>query len=59
MELTIRICDTIITAKRGLQEEAIHEGEKVDVFVYRLFVTAGDKAYQLENNSLKEDSMVI
>ena len=34
-------------------------GEKVDVFVYRMFVTVGDKAYLLENKALVEESIFI
>lgn len=58
-ELTIRSNGSVFTAKRGLDEKSIEVGEKVDVFIYRLFVTAGDKAYLLENQSVHEDSVVI
>ena len=37
----------------------IEAGEKVDVFIYRMFVTAGDKAYLIENKALNENSMII
>ena len=33
--------------------------EKVDVFIYRLFVTVGEKAMLLENQSLVDDSVFI
>lgn len=59
MELKIRVHDTLITAKRGLDEKSIQTGEKVDVFLYRIFVTSGEKVYLLENKALQEDSMVI
>ena len=38
---------------------SIEAGEKVDVFIYRMFVTAGDKAYLIENKALNENSMII
>lgn len=59
IELRIRVNDTVITAKRRLEEPEIKEGEQVDVFIYRIFVTVGDKAYLIENSSLKEDPVVI
>ena len=59
MELKIQVHDTQITAKRGLNEKGIEPGEKVDVFLYRIFVTAGEKVFLLENKALREDSMVI
>lgn len=59
IELTVRTGDTVLTAKRGLDEKPISTGEKVDVFLYRIFVTSGDKAYLLENKSLQENSIVI
>jgi sulfate transport system ATP-binding protein len=58
-ELTIRANDNVFTAVRGLDESDISVGEKVDVFIYRMFVTSGDKAYLLENKALTEDSIII
>ena len=34
-------------------------GEKVDVFIYRIFVTEGEKAYLLQNLAVREESLVI
>lgn len=59
MELRVRVNDTVILAKRDLEENRIFVGETVDVFLYRIFVTVGDKAYLLENQSLQENSVVI
>ncbi len=59
IELTVRVGNTILTAKRGLDERPISVGEVVDVFIYRIFVTSGDNAYLLENKALDEESMVI
>jgi sulfate transport system ATP-binding protein len=59
IELTVRTNNNVITAKRGLDEAPVEIGEKVDVFVYRMFVTSGDKAYLLENKVLQEDSIII
>jgi sulfate transport system ATP-binding protein len=59
IELTIRVGDTVLTAKRGLDESIISPGETVDVFLYRIFVTSGNDAYLLENKALDEEYMVI
>jgi sulfate transport system ATP-binding protein len=42
-----------------LEEKSIEVGETVDVFLYRLFVTSGEKAMLLENKSLVDDSVFI
>lgn len=49
----------LLTARRGFDEQGVSVGEKVDVFVYRMFVTKGDKALLLENSTLKEESVFI
>ncbi len=59
VEVTVRVNDILLTARRGLDEQTVSEGEEVDVFVYRMFVTSGDKAYLLENESLREESVFI
>ena len=58
-ELLVNVNDNQIIAKRGLEEKSIAVGEKVDVFIYRLFVTVGEKAMLLENQSLVDDSVFI
>ena len=57
--MSVRVNGVVITAKRGLEEKKIEAGEKVDVFLYRIFAISGDKAWLVENKSLKEDSVVI
>ncbi len=59
IEISVKVNDTLITARRGFDEPAVEVGEKVDVFIYRMFVTAGDKAYLLENRTLTEESVFI
>ena len=34
-------------------------GEKVDVFIYRIFVTQGNKVTLLTNNTIREEAVVI
>lgn len=59
IELSVRVGDILLTARRGFDEPAVSAGEKVDVFVYRMFVTAGDKAYLLQNKALRDESIII
>ncbi|MBQ3692596.1 MAG: ABC transporter ATP-binding protein [Clostridia bacterium] len=59
LELLINIDGVLITARRGLDEELVTVGEKVDVFIYRIFVTEGEKAYLLQNLAIREESLVI
>ena len=59
LELLVNVNDNQIIAKRGLEEKSIAVGEKVDVFIYRLFVTVGEKAMLLENQLLVDDSVFI
>ncbi|MCM1062796.1 MAG: hypothetical protein NC452_21345 [Eubacterium sp.] len=59
LELLVRTNGVLLPAKRGLDDAEIAIGEKVDVFLYRIFVTAGDKAYLLENRAMSENSVFI
>ena len=58
-ELEVKVGDVTLTAKRGLDEPMVRQGEKVDVFVQRLFVIKENKVYSLENSSTREDYLVI
>ena len=59
IEVVVDVDGTELKARRGLDEQAIEVGEEVDVFLYRIFVPVGDKAYLLDNKSSSEDSLVI
>ena len=59
IEVVVDVDGTELKARRGLDEQANEVGEEVDVFLYRIFVTVGDKAYLLDNKSISEDSLVI
>ena len=52
IEVVVDVDGTELKARRGLDEQAIEVGEEVDVFLYRIFVTVGDKAYLLDNKSI-------
>ena len=59
IEITALVNGETLTARRSFDEAAIAVGEKVDVFIYRLFVTVGENAFLLENKSLSEPVVVI
>ncbi|MBQ9674196.1 MAG: ABC transporter ATP-binding protein [Ruminococcus sp.] len=59
LELVVRVGDNVFTARRGLDEELVEIGEKVDIFLYRIFVTSGDEAHLVQNQSIREESLVI
>ncbi|MCI7767401.1 MAG: ABC transporter ATP-binding protein [Oscillospiraceae bacterium] len=59
VEISVRVGDILLTARRGFDEAAVSVGEKVYVFIYRMFVTAGDNAFLLENKALAEESVFI
>lgn len=59
IEVTVKCDGGVINGVRGLEEPAVYHGEKVNVLLYRLFVTKGDNAFILENKSLTEESVVI
>ena len=59
IELRVRVNGVLLTARRSFDQPRIEVGEKVDVFIYRMFVTQGDTATLLENKSLREPVVVI
>ena len=59
IELEVRVNGDLLIAKRDLEESGVSVGETVDVFLYRIFVIAGEKCYLLENQSLQDDSVFI
>ena len=59
IELSVLVNGETLTARRNFDEPSVSVGEKVDVFIYRIFVTAGDKAFLLQNKSLREPVVVI
>ena len=58
-EYTVNCGGSTLIARRDLDEAPLEEGEKADVFIYRIFVTKGDEVQLLKNNSLREEWVVI
>ena len=59
IELSVLVNSETLTARRSFDEPGISVGEKVDIFIYRIFVTVGESAFLLENKSLREPVVVI
>ncbi len=59
IEVAVRSHNSVIIAKRGLDEASIEVGEEVLIFLYRLIVTEGNNVHILENKALAEDYIII
>lgn len=59
IELRVEIHGSVIVATRRLDEAPVENGEAVNVFLYRVFVTRGNEVHQLLNKALDEDYVVI
>ena len=59
IEYTVRSNGSTFLARRGLDDARVETGEKVDVFIYRIFVTVGDEVRLLRNESVREETVVI
>ena len=59
IEITVLVNGELLTARRNFDEASVSVGEKVDVFIYRIFATVGESAYLLQNKSIREPIVVI
>lgn len=59
IELKIRVKDSVLTAKRLLDEAPIEVGENVKVFIYRVYAFNDEKAYVIENAALTSPDSVF
>ena len=59
LELRVRVGNTILVAKRDLDEQPVSIGEIVDVFVQKVFVMKENQAILLENSSMQENYLII
>lgn len=59
LEVKVEIHGNLISAIRSVNDAPLEMGEKVWVFVYRMFLIGDDSVCLLENSSLKENSIVI
>ena len=59
IEVRARIHGNLISAIRSINDAEIKVGEKVDVFIYRLYVVSGNEVVLETNSSLKDEEVVI
>ena len=59
IELKIRVKDSVLTAKRLLDEAPIEVGESVKVFIYRANAFDNEQAYVIENAALTSPDSVF
>lgn len=59
IELKIRVKDSVLTAKRLLDEAPIEVGESVKVFIYRAYAFDNEQAYVIENAALTSPDSVF
>lgn len=58
IELKIRVADAVLTARRQLEEAPVEVGEKVNVFIYCMYVLDGEKAYTVQNEALTNQDYI-
>jgi sulfate transport system ATP-binding protein len=59
IEVKVRLHDLLLSAVRSVNDASVQVGEKVDVFVYRIYVVDGDKVTLQDNQSLGAETFVI
>lgn len=59
LEVKTRIHGNLISAVRSINDPAVEIGEKVFVFIYRLYVVTNDEVSLLINSSIAEEAIVI
>jgi len=59
LELQIRVNNSVVTARRSLEKADVREGEIVNVFLYRIFALRGDTVQLIENEAVRDDSVII
>jgi sulfate transport system ATP-binding protein len=59
VEVKVRIHNLLLSANRGINEAPVQIGERVNVFLYRLYVVNGTQVTELTNKSLRSESVII
>jgi sulfate transport system ATP-binding protein len=59
VEVKVRIHDLLLSSNRGINEAPVQIGERVNVFIYRLYVVNGTQVTELTNKSLRSESVII
>lgn len=59
LEIRARLHDNLISSIRSINDAPVEVGETVDVFIYRLFLLHGDAVTLVQNQTLKDESVII
>ncbi len=59
LEIRVRIHGNVLSALRSFNDPEIRVGEKVDVFLHRMFIIRGDEVYPALNQSLRTESVFL
>lgn len=59
LELQVRVNNSVVTARRSLEKADVREGETVNVFLYRVFALKGDSVQLIENETVRDDFVII
>lgn len=59
MEIRVHLHGVVLSANRSVNLPPVEIGEKVDVFIYRMYIIDGGEITLLDNAALKGDSMII
>ncbi|MBQ2626726.1 MAG: ABC transporter ATP-binding protein, partial [Eubacterium sp.] len=59
LEIRVRLHDNLISSIRSINDAPVEVGETVDVFIYRLFLLHEDAVTLVQNQTLKDESVII
>jgi len=59
LEVRVRLHDNLISTIRSINDAPVEVGETVDVFIYRLFLLHGDAVTLVQNQTIKDESVII
>lgn len=57
MELSVKVNDIHLKAIQSFEQEPFRKGERVEVMVYRMYVSGENETYLLQNAGLQENDM--
>lgn len=58
-EIRVRLHGNLLSATRSITAPRVEVGERVDLFLYRMYILDGDRITLQDNASLREESVVI
>lgn len=59
IEIRVRIHGIVVSAIRSINAPFVEIGEKVDVFIFRFLIVKGNEVRDVDNEALRDESVVI